>query len=334
MYFPEKGGPRRCPVEGFPGNLTTRTAMRVHFVHRHVLDTVVMLEEGNSPHTRCARCDMQVPRRALNGSHLGTAQCVKGAERKRRRLAEAETRENLEWDFEAYEAPIESVSEFKYLGRILTATDDDWPAVVGNLRKARRSWGRMARVLSREGADPKVSQTFYIAVTQAVFLLGSEIWALTARMEKDLDSFQSRVARKITGRHLRRGKDRTWYQPSLEGAMKEAGIVRIRTSILQRKNTVAQFIATRPILDLCEKATQWPGALVARRWWEQTGIDWKGEGERVEAAAAAEPGKKAFTDSESEEDNAMDGNVGGTGEEAFLGASGSSGAEWSGAEDN
>ena len=76
--------------------------MRVHFLHRHVLDTVVILEEGNSPHPRCARCDMQVPRRALNGRHLGTVQCTKGAERKRRRLAETETWENSERAFKAY----------------------------------------------------------------------------------------------------------------------------------------------------------------------------------------------------------------------------------------
>ena len=95
------------------------------------------------------------------------------AERKRRRLAETETRENSERAFEAYGEPIEAVSEFKYLGRVLTATDDDWTAMVGNLKKARRSWGRLVRVLSREGADPKVSRTFYIAVTQAVLLFGS-----------------------------------------------------------------------------------------------------------------------------------------------------------------
>ena len=55
--------------------------------------------------------------------------------------------------------------EFKYLGIILTATNDDWKAVVGNLGKARRSWERLSRVLDREGADPKVSRAFYIAVT-------------------------------------------------------------------------------------------------------------------------------------------------------------------------
>ena len=65
--------------------------MQVQFVHRHVQDTVVMLYEGNLPHPRCPRCDLQVPRKALNGRYLGTAQCKKGAERKRRRLAETET---------------------------------------------------------------------------------------------------------------------------------------------------------------------------------------------------------------------------------------------------
>ena len=83
--------------------------MRMHFVHRHVHDTMLMLEEVNLPLPRCPRCDLQVSRKALNGSHLGTIQCRTGTERKRSRLAEAEMRENLE----------------------------------------RASWGRLARVLGR-----------------------------------------------------------------------------------------------------------------------------------------------------------------------------------------
>ena len=71
--FPTKGGPRTCPVEGCLWKMATRTAIRVHFVHRHVLNTVVMLEEGNFPHPWCDKCSMQVPRRALNGLHPGTA---------------------------------------------------------------------------------------------------------------------------------------------------------------------------------------------------------------------------------------------------------------------
>ena len=55
---------------------------------------------------------------------------------------------------------MEAVSEFRYLGRLLTAKYDDWPEVVGNIRKTWVRWGRLARVLGREGADPKVSRSF------------------------------------------------------------------------------------------------------------------------------------------------------------------------------
>ena len=68
MSFPEKGGRRRCPVEGCPGVLATRTAMRVHFVHRHVHDTVVMLEEGNLPLPRCPGATSSSPGRRSMGA--------------------------------------------------------------------------------------------------------------------------------------------------------------------------------------------------------------------------------------------------------------------------
>ena len=63
--------------------------MQVHFLHQHVLDTVAIMEEGNLPHLRCARCDMLVPQRDLNRRHPATSHCSRGAEQKRRRLAEA-----------------------------------------------------------------------------------------------------------------------------------------------------------------------------------------------------------------------------------------------------
>ena len=81
--------------------------MREHFMHRHVLDTVVFFEEGNLPHPQCPRCDMLVPWHALNGKHLATAKCARGAERKRRRLAEEELRESLESAFQSYGEPLE-----------------------------------------------------------------------------------------------------------------------------------------------------------------------------------------------------------------------------------
>ena len=95
---------------------------------------------------------------------------------------------------------MEAVSEFRYLGRLLTATDDDWSAVAGNTQKARVSWGWLARVLGREGAESKVSRIFYTAVTQQVLLFGAETWVLTRKMESALDAFQGRVTRRLPGR--------------------------------------------------------------------------------------------------------------------------------------
>ena len=137
---------------------------------------------------------------------LETNKCKKGAERKQRRIAAAEVETTSEKAFHAYGNKMQAVTEFRYLGRVMTYTDDDWPAVAGNLRKARVSWGRLTRILGREEADPKVSRSFYTAVTQQVFLFGAESWVLTKRMESALDDFQGRVAWRLTGRMPRRGR--------------------------------------------------------------------------------------------------------------------------------
>ena len=57
--------------------------------------------------------------------------------------------------------------------------------------------------------------------------------------------------------------------------MKEAGLTNVRTSINRRQNTVAQYIGTRPLLDLCKEAKQREGAQVTLRWCGQSGIDWE-----------------------------------------------------------
>ena len=95
----------------------------MHFFNWHIRDIVIILEEGKIPHPRRPRCDMLVPWRALNGRHHATAQCKKCAEQKRRRMAEAELRDSTERAFEAYGKPLETVSTFKYLGRVMTVGD-------------------------------------------------------------------------------------------------------------------------------------------------------------------------------------------------------------------
>ena len=70
--------------------------------------------------------------------------------------------------------------------------------------------------------------------------------------------------------------------------MKEAGFEEMVVYDLKRQNSVAQYIATRSILELCEKTVRRPGAWVDRRWWEQYGIDLAGTRAVEEAAADGE----------------------------------------------
>ena len=144
-----------------------------------------------------------------------------------------------------------------------------------------------------------------------------------------------RVSRQLTGRLTRQGRDGKWQYLPLAGAIKDAGIVRARTSVLRRQNTVAQFVATRPILALCEGMERWGGARVPQRWWEKTGIDWRLAREKSESAEAA--GERIATETEgtttTTPETELSDSEKGSGEEESLGASGSSGAEWSGAEE-
>ena len=134
---------------------------------------------------------MLVPWKALNGTHRRTAQCTRGAEQNRWRLAAEEEREVTVRAFRAYGIPLEMVTSFKYLGRVISAADDDWTAVAKNLARARKVLSRMSRILTREGAAPRVSGLFFKAVVQAVLLSGSETWVLTACMGKDLGGFRT-----------------------------------------------------------------------------------------------------------------------------------------------
>ena len=43
-------------------------------------------------------------------------------------------------DFQAFGRPLEMVSPFKYLGRVLTELDNNWSAVVENMREVWIWW--------------------------------------------------------------------------------------------------------------------------------------------------------------------------------------------------
>ena len=107
--------------------------------------------------------------------------------------------------------------------------------------------------------------------------------------------------------------------------MREAGFEGIWKAVTRRHNTVAQYIAMRPILDLCERATQRVGARVSWRWWDQEGIYLKAVKERAAEAIATDSESELDLEYEAEVDTESE--VGGEERSASGGVSGSSGAE-------
>ena len=85
----------------------------------------------------------------------------------------------------------------------------------------------------------------------------------TPRMERSLDSFQHMVARRITIRQKRRLGGGSWAYPPFEEAMGLVGFEGISKFISRRQNMVAQYIATRKLLDLFERSAQRPVARVS-----------------------------------------------------------------------
>ena len=73
---------------------------------------------------------------------------------------------------------------------------------------------------------------------------------LTTFMEKTLGGFYHQLGRWITGKLHRKISDGSWHYPLLADAMRTVGLEELETYISWKHNTVAQYTATRPILDL------------------------------------------------------------------------------------
>ena len=80
---------------------------------------------------------------------------------------------SMELYFQVYGRQLTLVSLFKYLGQVLTASDNDWTVLMGNLRKACMNWAKLLRVLGRKVANTWVLGIFFKEVFQMVLLFRS-----------------------------------------------------------------------------------------------------------------------------------------------------------------
>jgi hypothetical protein len=166
-----------CPVPECNTIIRDRYGTRRHFLYRHYHDMIIIMEEGRLP--RCPECGMFCTLLALAGTHRESAICKKGAKSNKQQMRDLQCIQALRRTFTIRAQPIETVTNFTYLGRVITSRDDDWLAARSNLHKAWNRWTMISRVLARKTASHRISALFYKATIQTILLYGSETWVIT-----------------------------------------------------------------------------------------------------------------------------------------------------------
>jgi len=152
----------KCPVEGYPYKASTNTNFHNHFMYRHPYDSIHVTNESLEPWDKCELCGLQHPTPTWR-CHTESATCIRGWIAKRRRDIANKILQADEQVFTIDGTPIESVGSFRYLGRAESHADSDWGALHTNLRMARHKWYKLSKLLTREGANPRIFGMFYKA---------------------------------------------------------------------------------------------------------------------------------------------------------------------------
>ena len=148
-------GRQEFPVAGYHVRAATSMGLIVHFVHCHMWDTVTIVDEGNILQPQCPHCDMLVLWASQNVRQPNTSQCAKGADMKQCRLAVEEAWSGTDINLREYVHRLTHILAFKYLGGILTDTDNYCLVAMENLRKASNKWAQISRLLGWEGENTR-----------------------------------------------------------------------------------------------------------------------------------------------------------------------------------
>jgi Reverse transcriptase (RNA-dependent DNA polymerase) len=265
VVMKKKNGKTQCPIKGCPSSLQSSLSMRQHFRTQHHRDTIIV--DGTTM-PKCTKCGISV-HNALSNRHQQSQDCIKWTlirEQRQSNVSQQETARNTV--FTTGGEKIENVTEFKYLGRILTNKDSDSAAVESNLQKARMKWGRISRLLTREGTYPKAMASFYKAIVQSVLLYGSESWVLSQEMERKLQSFHHRCARYIAREHIQQDEQGNWTAPPSASVLEKTGLCTVQEYIRRRKATILEYARTTEILQKCKASSPLASAPNQLVWWE------------------------------------------------------------------
>ena len=146
-----------------------------NFMYRNVFSRIEVVQEGREPLPLYNLCGMHMSAGCMI-NHQRTQRCDRinkiRWQRREGTIASRYMEASLSLTGEDKAECIEGAETFKYLGRMLEQSDEDWPEVRKNVDKACQVWSQLGKLLRREGAELQVSAMFYRAVVQSVLLFG------------------------------------------------------------------------------------------------------------------------------------------------------------------
>ena len=137
----------------------------------------------------------------------------------------------LQRTFIAYGESLHRVEVFKYLGHLVSYDDVNTQAIRGNLKKCRKTWARISKVLRAEYASPRVCGMFYRATVQSILLYGSETWTVAPANLAMMEGFHVHTARRMAG-HDTPYKGRRLGIPKVTGGLGGRELAPVRTLVL------------------------------------------------------------------------------------------------------
>ena len=148
-------------------------------------------------------------------------------------------------------ALVEGVENFKYLGRPLDQTDDNWTTIRQNIKQERTVWESLGKLLIREGKYTRVEAMFYRKVAQAVLFFDLETWVILEVTERKVEGTYTDFMRHITEMRLRWKAGGRWENPRAEVVLGAAGTQSEMNYTEKLQGKVAHWVTLRPIFEVC-----------------------------------------------------------------------------------
>ena len=235
----------KCPESGCLAVVHSAVCPQEIFMYQHFRSQVAVVQERVEELPHCDLCVMHMPVGWLR-KHWWNQRCDKNTQMWWWIWDEVITKKCTEVNFslmgEEGADNIKGVDIFKYLGRPLDRSDDNWTEVLRNIQKVRQVLGHLGKFLWMEGADTFISEKFYRTVVQAVFIFGEETWVLLAAMLKKLEGVHLVFLRPVIGKKKRRPRGASWQKSAAGSVLKVSCTQLLQNYIYKRQTTVAYYV--------------------------------------------------------------------------------------------